>query len=92
MREYEVWAVDSHPADSRFRVIERERDNAHDHREDSQGERGWAVGTAPQKNFPVEAIGHDIRSTQYAKNGHADPLCSTDYKEPPIVCYENLSR
>lgn len=49
---------------------------------------GAGGGHIPIMLFEVETIGHDIRSTQFAKDGHTDPLCNTDYKEPPIVCYE----
>lgn len=93
MSEFDVVAIDSHPGDSRFRIAERERESSrsHHHCEDSQGKRRWTVGTAVQ-NFRVEAIGHDIRSTKFAKDNHADPLTNTDYKEPPIVCYESIPK
>lgn len=44
------------------------------------------------KAFEVETIGHDIRSTQFARGGCADTLTNSDYKEPPIVCYESISK
>lgn len=36
---------------------------------------------------PVESIGHDIRSTQFSKNGCCDTLTANDYKDPVIVAY-----
>ena len=38
-------------------------------------------------DFQCEAMSHDIFSTKFAKDGHSDPLASTDYKEPPVVAY-----
>lgn len=37
--------------------------------------------------FHCEAMSHDLFSTKFAKDGCADPLATTDYKEPPVVCY-----
>ena len=37
--------------------------------------------------FPVESIGHDIRSTQFAKGGCCDTLTANDFKDPTLVAY-----
>lgn len=37
--------------------------------------------------FEVECIGHDIRSTQFAKGGCCDTLTANDFKDPCIVTY-----
>lgn len=37
--------------------------------------------------FPVEAFGHDERSTRFANGGHCDSLVASDYKQPIIVAY-----
>ena len=37
--------------------------------------------------FPVEAFGHDERSTQFARRGCCDSLVASDYKQPIIVAY-----
>lgn len=39
------------------------------------------------QNFNVESIGHDIRSTQFSKNGCCDTLTANDFKDPTIVAY-----
>ena len=36
--------------------------------------------------FHCEAMSHDLFSTKFAKDGCADQLETTDYKEPPVVC------
>ena len=40
-----------------------------------------------KQSFPVEAFGHDERSTQFAKDGCCDNLLESDYKQPIIVAY-----
>lgn len=42
------------------------------------------------KTFKCEAMSHDIFSTKFCRDGKADTLSRTDYKEPPIVAYEIL--
>lgn len=37
--------------------------------------------------FHVDSCGHDIRSTQFSKDGCCDTLMANDYKDPTIVCY-----
>ena len=37
--------------------------------------------------FYVESIGHDIRSTQFAKGGCCDTLTANDFKDPTLVAY-----
>lgn len=39
------------------------------------------------KYFPVDAFGHDERSTKFAKGGCCDSLVASDYKQPIIVAY-----
>jgi len=46
--------------------------------------------TTQTNEFRCEAMSHDIFSTKFAKDGHTDPLASTDYKEPPVVAYQRL--
>lgn len=41
--------------------------------------------------FPVESIGHDMRSTQFSRGGCCDTLTANDYKEPMAVCYRGDS-
>ena len=53
---------------------------------------GAGGGHIPIMLLEVQTIGHDIRSTQFARGGCSDPLTSTDYKEPPIVCYESIPK
>lgn len=38
-------------------------------------------------DFYVECMGHDIRSTQFAKGGCCDTLMSNDYKDPTLIAY-----
>lgn len=39
------------------------------------------------RRFDVECIGHDIRSTQFARGGCCDTLTANDFKDPGIVAY-----
>lgn len=41
------------------------------------------------KTFECEAMSHDLFSTKFCKDGKVDTLSRTDYKEPPVVAYEN---
>ena len=86
------YAVDSHPGDSRIGIagdisptitVKIAKASADDP----------LVLVEKEKNdrFYVEAIGHDIRSTQFAKGGCCDTLMSNDYKYPCIVAYETRS-
>ena len=43
------------------------------------------------KTFKCEAMSHDIFSTKFCRDGKADTLSRTDYKEPPIVTYQKSS-
>lgn len=45
------------------------------------------VARGPGAICYCESMGHDIRSTKFAKDHVPDPLTATDYKEPGIVCY-----
>ena len=40
-----------------------------------------------EQNFPVESVGHDIRSTQFSRGGCCDTLTANDFKDPTIVAY-----
>jgi hypothetical protein len=37
--------------------------------------------------FKCEAMSHDLFSTKFCRDGKADTLSRTDYKEPQVVCY-----
>lgn len=51
-------------------------------------EFGGKVTENPTTSPTLEAaMGHDIRSTKFAKDQVHDPLTATDYKEPGIVAY-----
>lgn len=40
-----------------------------------------------KQNFPVDCMGHDIRSTKFSSGGCCDTLMANDYKDPTIVAY-----